>query len=203
MAEESKINIEKLNGSNYQTWKFNAKLVLMNKGLWSIVNGTEKAPVTTDADKKEKEVKEFVARSDKAYSIIALALNKSLQVHIANTVDPKAAWDTLEKHFNFVSITQKVRVTRQFYAASMSEGSNLMDHITHMTGLSERLREMGEQVDDKKFATVLLGTLPESYDVFLTSMNARSADDLSWDDIKPALMEEFIKRKDKDDKKKD
>ena len=30
----------------------------------------------------------------------------------------------------------------------------------------------------KKFATVVLGSLPESYDNFLTSLNYRSADDL-------------------------
>ena len=54
-AEDSGLlKIEKLNGCNYQSWKFNAKLVLMSKGYWEIISGDEKLPVATDNDKKEK-----------------------------------------------------------------------------------------------------------------------------------------------------
>ena len=59
---------------------------------------------------------------------------------------------------------------------------------------------MKENIDDKKFATVVLGSLPESYENFLTSLNARDYELLSWDDIKPALMEEYMKRKEKTEK---
>ena len=72
-----------------------------------------------------------------------------------------------------------------------------MEHITYTTSLSQRLKEMGEDVNDKKFATVLLGSLPESYDTFITSLNARDADKMSWNEIKPALVEEFMKRTEK------
>ena len=161
---ETTMRIEPLNGSNYQSWKF--KLLLMEKGLWGIVNGVETAPVSTDNDKKDKEIKEFTLRSQKAYSLIALSVQKDLQVHVANTIDPKEAWESLKKYFEFVSVTQTVRVTRAFYAATMAEGGNLMDHITHMTKLAEQLREMKEEVSGKKFATVILGSLPESYDTF-------------------------------------
>ena len=54
-----------------------------------------------------------------------------------------------------------------------------MQHLTHMTSLAEQLREMNEEISTKKkFATVVLGNLPESYDNLLTSSNARNADDL-------------------------
>ena len=36
----------------------------------------------------------------------------------------------------------------------------------------------------KKFATVVLGSLPESYDNFLTSLNARNANDLDWENVR-------------------
>ena len=125
--------IKKLDGSNYQSWKFNAKLMLMERGLWSIVNGDEKAPVATESDKKEKEIREFCMRSQKAYSLIALSVQEELQVHIADNCDPKSAWEKLNSHFEFVSITQVVRITRAFYSAKMPEGMNVMDHITNLT----------------------------------------------------------------------
>ena len=99
---------------------------------------------------------------DKAYSTIALSVCKRLQVHINETDDPKKAWDTLEKLFNFVSVPEIVRVNRSFYAATMSEGSDLNEHLTKMTELASRLRELKEDISPKKFATTLVGSLPES-----------------------------------------
>ena len=195
-----KVAIEPLNGSNYHSWKFNVKCLLMERGLWGIVSGTETAPVATETDKKETVIKDFLLRSQKAYSQIALNVKQEFQVHVTNTDDPKVAWETLKKHFEVVSVTHIVRVTRAFYASKMAEDGNLMHHITHMTQLAEQLREMKEEVSPKKFAVVVLGSLPESYETFLTSLNARSAEELSWDDVKPALIEEYTKKKDKQEK---
>ena len=80
----------------------------------------------------------------------------------------------------------------------MEEKGNLMKHITEMTSLAEQLREMKEEVSTKKYAIVILGRLPESYDNFLTSMNARNADDLDWVNVKGLLVEEYMKRQDKE-----
>ena len=100
----------------------------------------------------------FRLRSDKAYSFIALNVEKDLQVHIATTTDPLEAWERLRKQFEFVSVTQIVRLTRKFYAASMHEGDDLMQHLTQMTSLAEQLRELNEEISSKKFATVILGS---------------------------------------------
>ena len=58
MAEITKI--ERLDGSNYRSWKYNIKLVLMERGLWGFTQGLEVAPVVTEDDKKEKEIKVFL-----------------------------------------------------------------------------------------------------------------------------------------------
>lgn len=65
----------------------------------------------------------------------------------------------------------------------MKEDADLMQHLTHMTSLAEQLREMNEKISLKKFATVVLGSLPESYDNLLTSLNARNAVDLDWEKV--------------------
>ena len=189
--------IELLTGSNYQSWKYNMKLVLMDRGLYGYVTGEEKTPVITETDKKEKEIKEYRLRSEKAYSLIALNIQKDIQIHVCGTTNPKEAWEILEKQFQFVSITEIVRLSRSFYAATMEEGSDLMSHITKMTTLAQRLRDLNEDISPKKFATVVLGSLPESYDVFLSSLNARDADKMDWTEIRPLLLEEFMKRKEK------
>ena len=39
MAEVDKWSIDKLDSSNWTTWKFQMKHLLLAKGLWGIVNG--------------------------------------------------------------------------------------------------------------------------------------------------------------------
>ena len=97
----------------------------------------------------------------------------SLQVHILSTTDPKLAWETLQKQFEFVSIAQIVHLNRRFYTATMEEGDDLMQHLTNMTSLTERLKERKEDITPSKFATVILGSLPASYDGFISRLNAR------------------------------
>ena len=196
MAEITKI--EPLSGKNYQSWKYNTKLVLMERGLWGFVEGTENTPNSTATDAVRNA---YRLRSDKAYSLIALSVDKSLQVHISSTTDPRAAWEVLQKQFECVSIAQIVRLNRKFYAATMKEGTDLMEHLTYMTSLAEQLRELKEEITPQKFATVVLGSLPESYDNFISSLNTTKVDELNWDNIKGLLIEEYKKREEKEDKR--
>ena len=64
-------------------------------------------------------------------------------MHITTTTDPRVAWETLQKQFEFVSIKQIVRLNRKFYAATMKEGTDILDHVTYMTSLAEQLQELG------------------------------------------------------------
>ena len=156
MAEITKIQIEPLNGKNYQSWKYNIKLVLMERGYWSFIAGNEEVPPeTATADVRN------AYRTNKAYSLIALSVEKNLQVHISTTTDPKVAWDTLKNQFECVSNAQDERLNRKFYAATMSEGTDILEHLTHMTSLAKQLREMNEEISEQKFATVVLGSLPK------------------------------------------
>ena len=110
-----------------------------------------------------------------------MSVEKNLQVHISTTTDPKVAWDTLKNQFECVSNAQVVRLNRKFYAATMSEGTDILEHLTHMTSLAEQLREMNEEISEQTFATVVLGSLPKFYDNFISSH------------IKALLIEEHLK----------
>ena len=57
--------------------------------------------------------------------------------------------ENLQKQFDFVSVTQIVRLNRKFYAASMKEGTDLQEHLTYMTSLAEQLQEMKEEISLK------------------------------------------------------
>ena len=54
MAEITQI--ERLHGKNYQLWKYNAKFVLMERGLWGFVEGTETVPAAATVTRACKSI---------------------------------------------------------------------------------------------------------------------------------------------------
>ena len=91
-----------------------------------------------------------------------------------------------------------MRLSRRFVAAKMGENDDLEEFITKMTALAQELRELNDPISSQKFATVMLGSLPDSYDAFLTSFNTRPIEELKWENVKCLLKEEYLKRKEKE-----
>ena len=92
---EEQWSIEKLNGSNWNTWKFQMKHLLMAKGLSSLVECSEvlasEAPVAA--------VALFQSRLHKALSIIVLAIDSSQLYLVTSCEEPKQARNALKNHF--------------------------------------------------------------------------------------------------------
>ena len=188
------------------------RCLLMERGLWGFVredNPVVKPEVVVASDTvtataaaaSQEKLSEYLLKADKAYSLIALSVESELQIHVSSKTTASEAWKALKEHFEFVSVTQVVRLYRRFFAAKMDEKDDMMKHITDMTRIAEQLKEMKEEVSGKKFAIVMLGSLPDSYDNFLTSLNARNADDLDWSNVKSLLVEEYMKRQEKEKQK--
>ena len=74
MAESKTVAAVPLNSSNYMysTWKVQCKMALMKDGLWSLVSGTDIAPV-----KRAEQQAEFSARKNKALFSDYCAIDRS------------------------------------------------------------------------------------------------------------------------------
>ena len=67
-SADEKWTIEKLNGANWSTWKFQMKHLLLAKELWGMVDGTEKLAEDATAAAQT----EFQKRSQEAFSTLVL-----------------------------------------------------------------------------------------------------------------------------------
>ena len=90
-----KWSIEKLDGSNWNTWKFQMKHLLMAKGLWGLVDGSE--VLANEASAVAEAL--FRSRLQKAFSTIVLAIESAQLYLVTSCEEPKQAWDALKKHF--------------------------------------------------------------------------------------------------------
>ena len=79
----------------------------MEHRLWGFLEGKENTPNSTVTDAVRNT---YRLRSDKAYSLIALSVDKSLQVHISSRTNPLPAWEVLQKQFECVLIAQIITI---------------------------------------------------------------------------------------------
>ena len=101
---EEKWSIDKLDGSNWNTWKFQMKHLLMAKGIWGLVDGSE--VLAHDAMPAAQAL--YWSRLQKAFSTIVLAIDRAQLYLITSCEEPKQAWDALKKHFERETLANKL-----------------------------------------------------------------------------------------------
>lgn len=105
MAEHIRSSITKLNGENYQVWKFKMELLLIREELWDQVNSTALNDAIQAAAWKK--------RDDKARSMIGLLVEDSQLIHIRKAETAKQVWDSLKNYHEKSTLTSKVYLLRQ------------------------------------------------------------------------------------------
>lgn len=159
-----------LNGVNYPTWKIQCRMVLIRDGVWSIVNGSEKVPASADTDKLAK----FMARSDKALATIVLSVEPSLLYLLGDPVDPVVVWNTLQDQFQKKTWANKLALRRKLNSLNLKDGNSVTDHIKAMTEVFSELAVIGAPMEDEDKVVTLLASLPESYNVLVTALEAHA-----------------------------
>lgn len=189
---EIKTAIVPLDGKNYPTWKVQCRMALMKDSLWGIVSGTEEAPEENgDARKK------FMARRDRALAIIVLAVDTSLLYLLGDPEDPKAVWKKLEEQFQPKTWSNKLQLRRKLYALKLKEGGSVNEHIKTMSEIFEGLAVIGDAVSEEDRVVHLLASLPESYNVLVTALEAQSENIPKWELVTERLLHQESKLKEK------
>lgn len=89
---------EKLNNTNFQTWKYKLELLLLKEGLWDIVCSVKPETVTAD----------WIKRDGKAKATIGLLIEDNQLVYVRKLDSAKQYWDALKKYHEKSSLSNKV-----------------------------------------------------------------------------------------------
>jgi hypothetical protein len=95
MSQE-KVSIDKLNGENFASWKFQMQHYMKACGYHKIVTGEEKAPGSSASGEAKQA---YERRCDKAFSTLVLAINGELIYLIRECQTVQDAWSKLVNHF--------------------------------------------------------------------------------------------------------
>ena len=190
---DTKATIIPLNGKNYPTWKVQCRMALIKDGLWGIVKGTEVTPGEGNAEAQRK----YLARRDCALALVVLAVEPTLLYLLGDPEDPQVVWTKLEEQFQRRTWANKLQLRRKLFSLKLKEGGSVNEHIKTMTKIFEELAVIGDPVSEEDRVVHLLASLPESYDVLVTALEAQSENVPMWELVTERLLHEETKLKGK------
>ena len=194
MSEMKTVSIVPLNGTNYPTWKLQCRMALMKDGLWGIVDGSDIAPNPEDAEKHAK----FVSRRDRALALIVLSVEPSLLYLIGDPKDPVEVWKKLLDTFQRKTWANKLELRRKLYTLRLKDGESMQQHIKAMTEIFDSLAVIGDPVDEEDRVVHLLASLPESFNMLVTALEA-NPEVPKMETVTERLLHEERKMRDRED----
>ena len=186
MAMEEKWSVDRLDSTNWMTWKFQVRHLLLAKGLWGYVDGSEVLPEGAN----EQTRAEFQKKSQRAFSTIALAISTQQLYLITSFENPKDAWVNLHKHFERDTLANKLFLKKRYFRAEMKEGISVEVHLKEMKEITDRLASIGAPISEEDQVVTLLGSLPQSYSTLVTALEACADDNLKLAQVQQVLINE-------------
>ena len=164
-------------------------MILIDRGLWSIVDGSEVKPdQSTDKVSYDK----FTKRDNQALAQIVLTVSSPQLIHVRNATSAREAWCKLCSAFEAKGIAAKIYLRRQFLNIKLiDDGCSMQEHINKVRDLADQLNEIDlDTVKDQDLAMTLLCSLPDRYDSLIVSLESRPSKDLTSDYVINRLLAE-------------
>ena len=126
MAELTVISIMKFDGMHYKSWSLEVEILMEQKQVLGIVDGTEEAPDANDGTEFKASKKQHgIARST-----ILLAMEWSLQQQYGVQKDAKALWDQLKEEYKSKVKLSVWALRDEMSAVRLSDCENVQEYTS-------------------------------------------------------------------------
>ena len=154
-SSSTKFEILRFNGFNYPAWKLKMHAIFIKDECAIALTGKENKPEgMTD--------KVFDKKDELAMTIIYLALDKVILFNVFEETIAKGLCDKLQNPYEGKSMSNKIFLRKKLYNLKMTEDSSLQEHLSEFNNLMSCLAAIGEKIDEKEKATLLLCSMLES-----------------------------------------
>ncbi|KAM1500447.1 hypothetical protein ACFX10_023002 [Malus domestica] len=155
--------IERLNNVNYRIWKRRITYLLTHdKTLYTIKDERPLGP--------SRVYNKWVEDNELAKATILNYMEDKLIPLYEEYDSAKEIMDVLEKKYGPKSQTYIQLLLEKYNGTKMEETDSMVDHITKMEVMAKDLANAGHPVSDQMQVSVLLGSLPNSWENVVTSM---------------------------------
>jgi hypothetical protein len=170
MSTEDRVSsyyaIEKLKDGNYTLWAMRMRDILMEKGVWEIVDGTETlitAPSENPSRESLADARASRARRQKAVSTMRLALDDGLAVRYTDLkyTDPKVLWEQLQADHKKAVVYDEEYLETELFSIQLSELGTVRNYVNHIDDLLAKLQLCGRTIEKSKKMFHYLHGLPK------------------------------------------
>ena len=128
---------------------------------------------------------------------IAATIPDSLFMKIRGKTTALEIWNTLAKEFQNKSKMVSVDLRRRLQLERCHDKGDVQSHFAKLRAMREDLAAMGSPPSEDEFYAIILGSLPSSYDPYISALNATSSvlgTVLSSDDLMQTISDEYERR---------
>lgn len=115
---------------------------------------------------------EWKANDLKALAIIVKLLSPTFQTMVREAQSAFDAWEILRAFFAKQNLHNRVQLRKQLNEFQLEQGGNLMEHLLRFDELYIKLAAAGEAFGDDEKLVILLGSLPQEYDMMIRIIEA-------------------------------
>src|SRR6266496_1377550 len=158
-------------GSNYTDWVCNLRIILITSQKNYVLDAPLGERPATGADADVMNV--WQDRSDD-YSIVQCAMLYGLESGLQRCFERHGAYEMFQELkliFQANARVERYEVSNKFYSCKMEENSSVSEHILKMSGLHNRLSQLGVNLPDDSVIDRILQSLPPSYKSFVMNFN--------------------------------
>jgi hypothetical protein len=144
-----------------------------------------------------KELREWKQGEAIAKQQITLSIPDSLFMKVRTKGTAYEIWKELEKHFQNRSRMVSVDLRCRIQETRCAGKGDILAHFTTLRVMREDLAAMGRPLDEDDFYAIILGSLPVSYDPYISAVNATSSvlgTTMSADELMLTVTEEYERR---------
>ncbi|XP_061363230.1 uncharacterized protein LOC133306870 [Gastrolobium bilobum] len=185
MAEMMQPQIPKLSKSNYGNWSIQMKMLLSSQDIWDLVEDGYIEPANAAAeavlsDAQRNMLKDSRKKDKKALFLIFEGVDESTFEKISDAKSSKEAWEILQKCWQGVDKTKKVRLQSlraEFENLKMQNAEPVTDYSSRVQKVAKEMKRNGETLDDVRVMEKILRSLTRKFDYIVTAIE--EAKDLS------------------------
>ena len=123
------------------------------------------------------------------------SIRTSLLYLIGDPKDPVAVWKKLQDQFQKKTWANKLELRRKLYSLRLKDGESVQEHIKTMTEVFEALAVIGDPVTEEDRVVYLLASLPDSFNMLVTALEASSENVPKMEIVTERLLHEARKMK--------
>ena len=178
-----------VSGTNWVIYKDHFILAIDARGNADHIDGMSKEPVDplpetartaeklSDEQVKldmewKKQIKEWKIGEAVTKQQIASSIPDSIFLKIRHHGTAALIWKALEDHFQKRSKMVAIDLRRHIQNQHCGDKDDIITHFATLRTMREDLAAMGQKLEDMDFYSIVMGSLPSSYDPYISAVNA-------------------------------